>query len=144
MRCSGRVQLLREEEERTLAKVTGEEPASLPPDDCRTSLPGCKTEGINYVLECGTCRDRGLKRQYWGESSRSTYQRGREHCREIRMGKLAHPMVLHFWEQHDGRQQPVLMRVTSKHLTALERQVRESINIEKCAKNEMECLNLKN
>jgi len=60
------------------------------------------------------------------------------------MGKLAHPMVLHFWEQHEGRQQPVLMRVTSKHLMALERQVRESINIEKCARNITECLNLKN
>ena len=60
------------------------------------------------------------------------------------MRKLAHPMVLHFWEQPEGRQQPVLMRVTSKHLFALERQVRESINIEKCARNSTECLNLKN
>ena len=36
------------------------------------------------------------------------------------------------------------MRVTSKHLYALERQVRESINIEKSARNSEECLNLKN
>ena len=36
------------------------------------------------------------------------------------------------------------MRITSKHLYALERQVRESVNIEKCAKNPQECLNLKN
>ena len=38
----------------------------------------------------------------------------------------------------------MLMRVTSKHLQALERQVRESINIEKCSRVAEECLNLKN
>ena len=36
------------------------------------------------------------------------------------------------------------MRVTSRHLYALKRQVRESINIEKYARNPLECLNLKN
>ena len=77
-----------------------------------------------------------MKRQYWGESSRSAFQRGEEHEAEIRMGKISHPMVQHFWEEHGGRIQPVLMRVTSKHLVALERQVRESVNIEKCAKEE--------
>ena len=87
-----------EAEERTVSKVTGEKARSNPPEDCRTSLPGCTMEGINYVLECGTCRDKGIKRQYWGESSRSAYQRGREHGRDISQGKLAHPMVLHFWE----------------------------------------------
>ena len=60
------------------------------------------------------------------------------------MGKVTHPMVQHFWEEHGGRIQPVLMRVTSKHLVALERQVRESINIEKCGIKAEECLNLKN
>ena len=37
-----------------------------------------------------------------------------------------------------------MMRVISKHLLALERQVREFVNIERCAKAEGECLNLKN
>ena len=60
------------------------------------------------------------------------------------MGKLAHPMVLHFWEQHEGRKQPILMRVNSRHLDTLERQVRENINIEKCVKVAQECLNLQN
>ena len=53
-------------------------------------------------------------------------------------------MVQYFWEQHGGKRQPVLMRVTSKHLQALERQVRESVNIKRCSKVDEECLNLKN
>ena len=53
-------------------------------------------------------------------------------------------MVQHFWEEHGGRVQPVLMRITSKHLVALERQVRESVKIEKCTIKAEECLNLKN
>ena len=57
-----------------------------------------------------------------------------ESTREIRLGKLVHPMVQHFLEEHDGRRQSVLMKVITKHLQALERQVRESVNIEKSAK----------
>ena len=37
-----------------------------------------------------------------------------------------------------------MMKITSRHLHALERQVRESINIERCARKPIECLNLKN
>ena len=44
-----------------------------------------------------------MKQQYWGESLRSPYQRGIEHEKEIRAGKIAHPMVQYFWEQHEGR-----------------------------------------
>ena len=56
---------------------------------------------------------------------------------------LDHPMVTHFWEEHGGREQEVLMRVLSRHLKALERQVIESVLIEKLAGNDKECLNLK-
>ena len=49
--CCGRPQLLSEAEERTVSKVTGEKARFNPPEDCRTSLPGCTTDGINYVLE---------------------------------------------------------------------------------------------
>ena len=87
----------------------------------------CTGEGINYVLECITCRRKGVKRRYYGESGRSGYQRGREHMREIREGIMAHPMVSHFWEEHNGRRQEIIMRITSNHLTPLEWHVQESI-----------------
>ena len=62
--CRGRLQLLQEAEERTTSKITGEATTTQPPEDCRTSLPGCTSEGLNYVLDCGTCRDKCIKRQY--------------------------------------------------------------------------------
>ena len=75
--CQGRHKLLQEEEERAVTNVTGEATKVNPPKDSRTSIPGCTAEGINYVLECSNCTDKRLKRHYWGELSRSPFQRGR-------------------------------------------------------------------
>ena len=61
----------------------------------------------------------------------------------MQQGVATHPLVLHFREEHQEETQPVLMRVLSRHLTALERQVTESLNIIKASKTSEECLNLK-
>ena len=95
----------------------------------RISLPSCTSESVNYVLECFTCRKGGERRTYYGETSCSPYQRGTEHLREIEEGVLSHPLVLHFWEEHLGKRQPVMMRVTLAHLKPLNREVTESANI---------------
>ena len=91
----------------------------------KISLPSCTSEGVNYVIECYTCRKSGIRRTYYGETSRSAYQRGAEHQKEVKEGILSHPLVLHFWEEHQGRRQPLMMRVISAHLTPLDRQVTE-------------------
>ena len=85
----------------------------------KKSLPGCTNEGCNYVIECLTCRKAGTARRYFGETSRSPYQRGREHLREVEQGVATHPLVLHFKEEHQEKSQPILMRILSRHLTAL-------------------------
>ena len=58
------------------------------------------------------------------------------------MGVATHPLVTHFEEEHEGQPHQVLMRILSRHLTPLDRQVRESLNISLAAKQEEECLNL--
>ena len=85
----------------------------------------------------------GIKRTYIGESSRSSYQRGIEHLKEIREGVLDHPLVQHFWEEHGGVQHKVILQVLSRHIKALERQIEESVLIERTSEIEKECLNLK-
>ena len=82
---------------------------------------------------------------YWGESSRSAYQRGREHQKEIDDGSISHPLVAHFWDQHNGEKQQVIMRIITKHRTALDRQVSESARINECMRSTDTdtCLNLK-
>ena len=148
--CAGRGLLAQEAEEEAskLLQVTESKEDVKPvlkrkPED-KVSIPSCTTEGVNYTLECWTCRKEGTKRIYYGETSRSPYQRGIEHFREVREGFISHPMTVHFWEEHAGVKQEVLMRVLSRHLTALDRQVQESVNILESGKVPEESLNSKN
>ena len=102
-------------------------PAPRPAKEDVVSVPKCTSEGAGYSVECWECRRRGEKFQYIGETSRSPYQRGREHAKDIREGNPAHPMVIHAMEEHGGVPQPVLMRVLSSHLTSMDRQIQESL-----------------
>merc|ERR1712240_356733 len=108
-----------------------------------TALPICTRESINYVLECISCKEKGIRRVYWGESSRSGNERGVEHYKEIISGVQTHLMVLHFIEEHSGERQDFLMRITRYHKKAAERQILESIRILEGNKNLQESLNLK-
>ena len=56
---------------------------------------------------------------------------------------MSHPMVMHFWEEHGGRRQEILMHTISSHLTALDRQAAESVNILEAARIPEESLNQK-
>ena len=56
---------------------------------------------------------------------------------------VSHPMVQHFWEEHQGEEQEVLFRVLGRHLKALERQIKESVLIERTSEVRAQCLNLK-
>ena len=71
--CKGQAILGAEAEQDAVNLVIGdreEEKEELkvnkwPKDDTR-SLPGCTSEGCNYVIECLQCRKQGLKRRYYG------------------------------------------------------------------------------
>ena len=83
-----------------------------PKEDTR-SLPGCTSEGCNYVIECLQCRREGIKRRYYGETSRSLFQRGNEHLKEVLDGVASHPLTIHFKEEHRGAPQEILLKVLS-------------------------------
>ena len=121
----------------------GENPVKKVKREDRKSLPSCTGEGMNYILECVTCRNQERRRAYLGEKSRGMYQRGREHAKEIREGTVTHPMVIHCIEEHGGDVQPILMRTLSTHLMAMDRLVQESLNILEEARRDGKCLNLK-
>ena len=97
--------IAQEREDLAAAKISGEQPRSNPPKGTMNSIPGCTSDGIVYSLECMECRRKGIKRTYIGESSRSPYQRGKEHLKEVREGVLDHPMVQHFWEEKEGEKE---------------------------------------
>ena len=108
------------------------------------NLPGCSKESVGYVLECGTCRQEGRKRWYCGETSRSAAIRGAEHMRDVMEGNLSHPFVKHAWEEHEGEQPEIIMRIISKHESTMDRQLTEAVRISRMFGGDMsENLNAK-
>merc|ERR1712101_22904 len=108
------------------------------------AAPKCTAEGAGYTVECWPCRLRGERALYVGETSRSPYQRAREHENEIQKAKKSHPMVMHFLEKHEGTEQEILVRTVKETRTALERQAWEAVAIDRAARKPEQCLNLKN
>ena len=133
-----------EKEEAAMARVGkgNGKPRPIRKED-QVALPGCTREGVVFILECKDCRDKGIRRQYVGETSRSRYQRAGEHQRDVEEGTSSHPMNVHFAEEHQGLKQETLFRLVSKHQTALEPQVMESDRIKEISSKEEESLNLK-
>ena len=117
--CKGRRILGAEKAEDTIWRAEGHQVPKRTRED-RTALPCCTVEGVNYLWECVKCRREGKVRRYYGETSRSAYQRGVEHLKEIDEGVSTHPMVIHYWEEHQGRKQETMMRIVSTHLTPLD------------------------
>ena len=142
--CSGRLIVEAKKEEAALAMVGKGDgnPKPIRKED-QVALPGCTREGVVYALECRSCRNKGLRRQYISETSRSGFQRAKEHKREVEEGITTHPMVIHFLEDHQGEEQETVFRLLSKHRTALDCQVMELVRIEETATNPQEALNLR-
>ena len=65
--CQGRRLLALEEAEETtilLDKSTGKGEVKKKRPEDKVALPSCTGEGVNYVLECYTCRRNGNRRMY--------------------------------------------------------------------------------
>ena len=56
----------------------------------------------NYCIECMRCQESGTKAQYWGESARTGYKRGKEHVQALRKGDEESPLVKHAIINHQG------------------------------------------
>ena len=96
--------LQQEAEEREIAKE-GCLILPRPGKEEMKAAPKCTSEGAGYMIECWTCRKEGKKAAYVGETSRSPYQRGKEHLKEVNeVRKKSHPLVCHFEESHEGEQ----------------------------------------
>ena len=140
--CHSRQMLAGELEERPLPEL-GKPELPRPSKEDTFTFPKCTTEGAGYSLECWECRLIGKKYMYIGETSRSPYQRGKEHENDVEGGKKNHPMTIHFKEKHQGRRQRIIMRVIATPKTSLARQIWESVKIDTLSGDMEACLNLK-
>ena len=80
--CEGRLLVAGEEEQRPPPKE-GEPPRPKPSKEETASSPKCTNEGAGYVIECWLCRLEGKTFKYIGETSRSPFQRGKEHKADL-------------------------------------------------------------
>ena len=64
--------------------------------------------------------------------------------RDVMEGNLSHPFVKHAWEEHEGEQPEIIMRIISKHESTMDRQLTEAVRISRMFGGDMsENLNAK-
>ena len=73
---------------------------------CRTKPGGCKTPNITYRLECENCKESGVKSHYIGESSRTFFDRAKEHITALRNSNKTYAVVKHWQECHSESKSP--------------------------------------
>ena len=105
-------------------------------------LPDCSKMNLVYENICTDCNPGASKKgeqedirtdiptTYIGETSRSIYERSKEHWEGARKGCLKNHMVKHQLLEHGGEQKPnFFMRIRGHYKTALARQVADAVMI---------------
>ena len=93
----------------------------------------CWTESVLYCLECEPCARVGTRAWYVGETSRSGFERGKEHNKDGLNTNEHSAMVKHGWDYHqleDDQVPQFRMRVVRIFRGVLQRQVAQAIAIE--------------
>ena len=90
----------------------------------------CQKENICYRIFCQECESNQVKAEYTGESSRTTYLRGREHMDGLQKRKEDNALWKHCVQEHGGREVQFRMKMMRSHLTPLTRQIQEGVEIE--------------
>ena len=93
---------------------------------------GCKIRNVTYVTRCLACSGRGDDSKYYGESSRTAYERGCEHAKDYQEESEESHMFKHQVLDYPEEETKSLfeMRIARQHKSAFERQVHEAVLIE--------------
>ena len=131
--------------------------------DEKMRFGNCKRRSVIYRVWCATCKRKleendiakeleGEKKRklenntenrektytYVGETSRSAFERGEEHDKDLELCRVRSHMLRHVVEQHEGESIGEIdfrMEIVSSHRSAFERQVREAVMIERLDEN---------
>ena len=74
-------------------------------------LGNCRKEGVTYKITCKRCKNQGKEVIYWGESSRSFYERGKEHLDGQMNENDNNPLYKHDTNDHDSIKQEYTIEV---------------------------------
>ena len=93
---------------------------------------GCKKVGVVYRIECKKCKEKGILAEYWGETARTAYERGKEHLAGMKGKVEANSLWKHSIIHHEGElaEEDLKMGVVEQHRSPLTRQVHEGVALE--------------
>ena len=99
---------------------------------CKSSPGSCRAVNVVYSITCQTCKANGKKAIYFGESSRSWWDRSRDHNQALTTKNKDYAIVKHWLSQHGDQDDPPSYeyKVESTHKSAIHRQIPEAIKID--------------
>ena len=90
----------------------------------------CRRRNVVYQSSCLQCRTRGKVSVYYGETSRTVFERGLEHQSDFASQKEESHMMKHVLTDHPGQEEVNFeMKVLRGHLSAFSRQIHEAVVI---------------
>ena len=89
-----------------------------------------------YETQCDRCKEEGKESIYVGESSRSSYERGKEHDDDYNKKKEDSHMEKHSRTSHSAGEKPSFsMKIIKTHQNAFQRQIHEAVRIRRRAQD---------
>ena len=80
-------------------------------------------------MSCNLCGDLGRKTEYFGESARTSYDRGEEHWNALESGDTTNPLAEHMELEHPEETHNFSLKVVSVRKSPLVRQCKEGLLI---------------
>ena len=97
----------------------------------------CRRENLTYTMTCTTCSASGVKKVYYGETSRTLYQRGKEHWSDYLSESDKSSLHKHSSSAHPDCKPEWKIKVYNYHQKPLRRQVEEGVLINNANGNEL-------
>ena len=92
---------------------------------CSHSPGDCSKKSIVYKWSCQICQEEEKQTWYFGESSRTLFERMVEHQKKMEKGDEESPLVEHHLEKHPGTTIRMKLELVKAQLKPLQRQVLE-------------------
>ena len=99
---------------------------------CKTKPGSCRTLNPIYRISCIECAKIGRKVQYIGESSRSFWDRARDHAQALEAKNTKYAITKHWLNDHIEKEDPpdFKFEIIASKPSAIARQITEGLEIE--------------
>ena len=97
--------------------------------NCLNQPGKCLKKGVVYQFTCLNCLSLGKEMKYYGESYRSSFDRGSEHKTAIKNKNRESPLLEHHEDEHGAMEPSFSMKVVGTFRKLLQRQTYEGLLI---------------